>query len=96
MRVGVVLAIRGKRSAGKSHSKHEYSRGDRLGRAFLNQFAASGQFARDIGKGYCFLGTSVSSAGIETDVVKECFGGWVPFFIAPTRISIAIPVSGGM
>jgi hypothetical protein len=38
--------------------------------------------------------TNVSSSGIETGVVEEYSGGWVPFRIAATRISIAIPVSG--
>ena len=47
-------------------------------------------------RSYDFLGTNAASGGIETDVVTECSGGWVPFFIAATRISIAIPVSGGM
>jgi hypothetical protein len=45
---------------------------------------------------YDFRGTNLSSVGIENDGVTECSGGWVPFFIAATRISIAIPVRGGM
>lgn len=43
---------------------------------------------------YGFRGTNVSSAGIETGLVRECSGGCLPSFIAATRISIAIPVSG--
>jgi len=50
----------------------------------------------DTVEAYDFLGTNLSSVGIENDEVKECSGGWVPFFIAATRMSIAIPVRGGM
>jgi hypothetical protein len=45
---------------------------------------------------YDFRGVNALSAGIETEVVTEYSGGWVPSRRALARISIAGPVSGGM
>jgi len=58
------------------------------------QFATKHRLA-SIGRLYILVGERELRAGIETGVIEEFSGGWVPFRIAVTRISIAMPVSGG-